>query len=64
MKKYILNKNTGTLHIENYCAHAQKSLYKAAAFETEQEAFQHAGKHVKLCKLCERKKEEFLHNQK
>ena len=64
MKKYILNKNTGTLHIENYCVHAKKSLFNSVAFETEQEAMQHEGRHVKWCKLCEKKKEEILQTQK
>lgn len=57
MKKYVLNESTGTLHILGYCTHSTHKFDNAVTFETEQEAFEYAGKHIKLCKICERKKE-------
>lgn len=63
MGKYVLNESTGTLHIKGYCTHSTRKFDKGVTFKTEQEAYEYAGKHIKLCKLCERKKEAILKNQ-
>ena len=55
---YILNLKTGTLHIENMCHHMKPYDYKK--FKTEQQANEYAGKHLRMCKLCERNKEKAL----
>lgn len=60
MKKYVLNTATGTLHIQDYCVQTKRYLSHTATFDTEQEAFEYAGKHIKLCKICERKKEQII----
>lgn len=55
---YILNKKTGTLHIENMCHYLKPYNFKL--FNTEQEAKEYAGKHIKMCKVCEKNKEALL----
>lgn len=59
--KYILNANTGALHIADFCYQTTVSMAKPIIFDTEQEAYQYRGKHVHMCKICEKKKEKMLH---
>ena len=63
MKKYVLNKKTGTLHIRGACAHTKGGLpYDSECFETESEAFAKAGKTCKFCKICLRFQEKAVHD--
>ncbi len=59
---YILNLKGGTLHIEGMCRHANPCSFKK--IESEQAATEFAGKHLKMCKLCERSKEKALKEKK
>lgn len=52
---YILNLKTGTLHINGMCQDCNP--YNGRVFHSEQEAKEYAGKHLKMCKRCEKKKE-------
>ena len=58
---YVLNLKTETLHIENMCHCFMCDIKR---FRTEQEATEYAGKFMKMCKLCERKKEKTLKEKK
>lgn len=61
-EKYVYNTGTGTLHIKGFCCHSKfKSVpdnYKC--FETEQEAYNYAGRKIKPCGLCQNEKEKRL----
>ena len=59
-KKYMLNTGTGTLHIVGYCCHTKGSHLDKVFFETEQEAYNYAGKQIKFCKICDKVKEQKL----
>lgn len=56
--KYILNKNTGKLHIEGYCPHSKP--FSAAIFRTEKEAYNFGGQTVRPCLICQKKRERIL----
>lgn len=56
---YILNEKTGTLHLKNACCHAHDGMHRSH-FRTEQEAKEHGGKYIKMCKICEKEKEKML----
>lgn len=58
--KYILNANTGALHIADFCYQTKVSMAKPKIFETEEEAYAYGGKFIHMCKLCEREKEKRL----
>ena len=65
MHKYIYNKSTGTLHIEGLCHHAQVSPnnenYKV--FSAEDETLAYDGRAVRMCKMCQHKRESLLRTQ-
>ena len=57
-KIYVYNKLTNTLHIKDFCSNSnpvEKELY-----ETENDVIKAKGKYVKMCEICERKKESVL----
>lgn len=58
MKQYLFNPNTGTLHIYGFCCHAKHTPAHYKCFDTEQEVYQYAGRAVKICKICQKEKEE------
>ncbi len=58
--KYILNESTGTLHINGGCWQTEHKFVKTKVFKTYNEAIEYCGTSVKMCKSCERKKEEVL----
>jgi len=60
MKKYVLNTTSGKLHIYGYCPHSKGVGENYKYFESEQEAYEFAGKHINPCKFCENKKEKIL----
>ena len=55
--QYVYNENTGALHIVGFCQHTNPMPVRYRIFDTEQEAYTYAGKHIKACKTCEQKKE-------
>lgn len=59
-KTYFLNTKTGTLHIKNYCKYTNSPPYEIAFFDTEDEALSYGGRAIKMCKDCQKKKEEQL----
>jgi len=63
-KKYALNTGSSTLHIIGLCSHTKYPNPQWVYFETEEEAYHFAGKYIKPCKLCERKKEQQVSKQK
>jgi len=61
-KIYFLNTKTGTLHIKGYCKFTKSPPYEIAFFNTEDEALSYGGTAIKMCKNCQKKKEEQLKN--
>ncbi len=59
-KKYFLNTSTGTLHITGYCHQTKCLPYHIEWFDTEEEAHLFAGRSIKPCKVCDKKKEKLL----
>ena len=55
--KYVLNKNSGTLHKINGCRHSNVYKDYAEYFQTEDEAIAHGTRYFKHCKLCFGKEE-------
>ncbi len=55
--KYFYNQKTGTLHYYGYCRFSQEKIDYPKYFDTENEAYQDAGKHLKVCKNCEKNRE-------
>ena len=65
MDNYIYNKGTGTLHIEGLCHHAHvfPNNEKYKVFSTEDEALAYDGRAVRMCKMCQQKREALLRTQ-
>ena len=64
MKKYFLNTETNTLHIEGFCPATHDGMkdqgnYKS--FRSEDEALAYGGRAVGLCKRCQKKREQILY---
>lgn len=59
-KKYFLNTDSRTLHITDYCCHSKPLPYNIKWFDTEEEAHIFAGRMIKPCMLCDKKKEAIL----
>lgn len=57
-KIYVYNVTGKTLHIKGFCHNS--SAVGNETFETEDEAIKAKGKHIKMCEICESKKEEIL----
>lgn len=61
MKKYMLNTDTGMLHIAGGCPYTTRAKPDHVAFfDTEQEAHKFAGKNIQFCSLCGKEKEQML----
>lgn len=58
--KYVLNTGSATLHIVGYCHFTKHEKPEWKYFQTEEEAYNYAGRNIKPCKLCAQKKEEIL----
>ena len=62
IEQYLYNEGTGTLHIKGFCCHSKfislPDNYKC--FDTEQEAYNYAGRKIKPCITCQNKKEKLL----
>jgi len=57
-KKYMLNINTGTLHIIDACYLSKVGTpSNVKFFDTEDEAVNYSGRYMKNCKLCFRKRD-------
>ena len=64
-KNYMLNKDTGKLHIVGYCHHTTGMLpYLIEYFDTEDEAYLHFGREVRPCDLCQIEKEKRMEEAK
>ena len=59
-KIYVFNKLTNTLHIRGFCSNSNP--VEKELFETENDVIKSKGKYVKICEICERKKENILQN--
>lgn len=55
---YILNGKSGTLHAVGCCCHTRIGFSERLLFATEAEAAAHAGRRLRLCKVCEKNREE------
>ena len=55
--KYFYNERTGTLHIEGFCKETKIKPYHVQYFATEQEALGFDGRSVRMCKICQKKRE-------
>ena len=63
-KKYVLNTGTGVLHIKGFCCHSKSILSNHRCFNTEEEAYNYAGRGIRPCCLCQKKKEKRLHGER
>lgn len=64
-KKYMINKDTGKLHIVGYCHHTTKSNPNHVAyFDTEEEVYLNFGRQVRTCHLCQSEKEKKMEETK
>jgi len=63
-KKYMWNQETGTLHIVGYCCHTKGHHSDKLYFDTEQEAYNFAGRKIKPCSICEKVKEKIIKETK
>lgn len=55
---YWYNKNTHTLHINNFCTNAQSC--SCVKFDSEDEALKYAGRALGMCKICMKKRDALL----
>jgi len=62
--KYYLNENSGTLHIDDYCTHVRPAPKEYLRFDSEQDAYSYGGLSIKLCKLCHKRREQILKENK
>ncbi len=60
MKKYVLNPKTLVLHIVGQCPHSKGNCSDMISFDTESEAQSYDPRGIRFCKICDRKKEDFL----
>lgn len=58
-KIYLYNEGTGTLHIKGCCQYVNENS-GCKSFASENEAIAYAGRAVKPCKVCMRKREKLL----
>ena len=56
----MYNKDTGTLHIDGYCQYCKLHPVHTEYFATEQDAYAYAGRRIKMCSACAKKKEIIL----
>ena len=56
-QKYFYNTKTRTLHIENFCHITRAKPFNIEYFSTEQEALAFAGRTLRMCAICQRKRE-------
>ena len=61
---YFYNQDTGALHIEDYCAHSKTRPQHIKCFETEKEAYDFAGQKIFLCRICQKKREKKIKEEK
>lgn len=57
-KKYVLNTGTGVLHIKGFCCHSKSILSNHKSFNTEEEAYNYAGRRIRPCCLCQKEYKE------
>lgn len=63
---YLYNTGTEILHLEG-CQHLKPLPYNYETFETEADAQQFAGsagKHIKMCKTCQKRRDKMLKGEK
>ena len=53
--QYTYNPKTHTLHIKQYCQYSSSPDYKI--FNSEEKAYAYGGQGVRLCKLCQKKRD-------
>ena len=60
---FLYNKSTDTLHIEGYCRHANPRM-GYLKFGSEDEVLAYDGRAVGMCKLCQKKRERLLKEER
>ncbi|MBQ8746392.1 MAG: hypothetical protein IJZ08_00815 [Clostridia bacterium] len=64
-KNYMVNTDTGTLHIVGFCSHTTKTRpVHIKYFDTEEDAYLELGRKVKPCNVCQTEKEKRLEKSK
>ena len=64
-EKYMLNKDTGKLHIVGYCSHSSTAHPNHVVyFDTEEDVYLNFGRQVRTCLLCQKKKEQKMKENK
>ena len=61
---FLYNTKRCTLHIKGYCQHTKGACTEYVSFNTENEALAYDGRAVRLCKLCQKKREEIMEEKK
>lgn len=62
-KKYVFNTGPGVLHIKGFCSHSKGILANYKCFNTEEEAYNYAGRRIRPCCLCQKEKEKRLQGE-
>ena len=62
--KFLYNPKRHTLHIKGYCQFTKSSCNEYIQFDTENEALAHDGRSVGWCKLCLKKREQKMEEEK
>ena len=61
VRNYMLNEDTGVLHIVGFCCHTSGvKPNHVKFFNTEDDAYSYAGRRVIPCDLCQQEKEKKL----
>ena len=58
--KYFANEKTGKWHIVGYCCHSKYPDPKVQQFCSEEALYEHYGRSITPCELCQKRKEEKL----
>ena len=59
-KNVLYNPQTHTIHFQGCCCHSKGSNPSWLRFETEDEALAYDGRGARVCKPCQKKREEIM----
>ncbi len=56
IRYFIINAQTDIMHIQGYCEHTKPRKVPIRLFEDARELETYAGRKLRLCKVCEKKR--------
>lgn len=54
VRYFIINAKTDIMHIQGFCEHTKPRKVPIRLFEDVDELQEYAGRHLRLCKVCEK----------